>query len=62
MQWWYNIATGQVESDDERSPGADLLGPYASQDEAARALQTAKERTERWDAEDREWEHRGERA
>ncbi len=60
MQWWYNVSTGQVESDDERSLGADVLGPYASRQEAARALELARERTERWDAEDREWEQRGE--
>lgn len=59
MQWWYNVATGQVESDDTRSQGADVLGPYASEQEAARALELARERTERWDEADREWDDRG---
>jgi hypothetical protein len=32
------------------------MGPYASEAEASNALQTARERTEKWDAEDRKWE------
>ena len=32
------------------------MGPYDSQDEAANALQSARERTEKWDAEDKAWE------
>jgi hypothetical protein len=56
MAYWYNVSSGQVESDDNKSKGEDLLGPYASQEEAANALQTARERTEKWDAEDRQWE------
>jgi hypothetical protein len=59
MQYWYNIRTGQVETDDERSQNDDVMGPYASRDEAAAALATARARTERWDEEDREWEERG---
>lgn len=56
MVFWYNITTGQVESDDEKSPGADLMGPYATRDEAACALEIAREKTEKWDEEDRAWE------
>lgn len=56
MQYWFNIQTRQVESDDEKSPGAELMGPYATREEAARALETAAERTEAWDEEDRRWE------
>lgn len=59
MQYWYNVTTGQVESDDERSQGAEVMGPYPSREQAAQALATAKARTEKWDAEDREWEARG---
>ncbi|WP_298888234.1 methionine aminopeptidase [uncultured Serinicoccus sp.] len=56
MQYWYNTKTGQVESevDDQRARSADLLGPYASEDEASRALEIAREKTERWDEEERE--------
>jgi hypothetical protein len=56
MAYWYNLSTGAVESDDNKSPGADLMGPYDTEEEAAGALQKARERTEQWDAEDRAWE------
>lgn len=56
MQYWFNIQTRQVESDDEKSPGAEVMGPYATRDEAGRALETAAARTEAWDEEDRRWE------
>lgn len=39
--------------------GEDVLGPYATREQAARALQIAHEKTERWDAQDREWDNRG---
>ena len=56
MAYWYNVSSGQVESDENKSKGEDLMGPYPTQAEAANALQTARERTEKWDAEDRQWE------
>ena len=56
MAYWYNVSSGQVESDDNKSQSDDLMGPYNSQEEAANALQTARERTEKWDAEDKAWE------
>ena len=56
MAYWYNVSSGQVETDDNKSQSDDLMGPYDSQDEAANALQTARERTEKWDAEDKAWE------
>lgn len=54
MEYWFNTKTGQVEANDDpgRARGADLLGPYASEGEASRALEIARERTEKWDAED----------
>ena len=57
-QWWYNVKTGQVEPDDNHGPNRDVLGPYETQEEASRALEIARERTEKWDREDREWEAR----
>lgn len=54
-EYWFNTRTGQVETDVDRSQSKDLLGPYATHDEAARALQTAHEKTEKWDDEDRRW-------
>lgn len=56
MAYWFNVSSGQVESDDNKSQSDDLMGPYDSQDEAANALQSARERTEKWDAEDKAWE------
>jgi hypothetical protein len=59
VRYWYNVRTGQVQSDDERGPGEDVMGPYDTREEAAHALRTAREKTEKWDAEDREWRNRG---
>ena len=55
MSFWYNVDTGQVESDDNRSRGEQVLGPYATEAEARAALDTAHKKTEQWDAEDRAW-------
>lgn len=59
MAYWYNVDTGQVETEETRSRDANVLGPYDSEEAAAQALEHAKENTERWDAEDREWDERG---
>jgi hypothetical protein len=54
-QFWFNLRTGRVETNNDRSQGKDLLGPYATAAEAEQALQSARERTRRWDDEDRRW-------
>jgi hypothetical protein len=59
MAYWYNLATGQVETDDNKSQSDDLMGPYDSEADAARALEIAHQRTEAWDDEDRKWEEGG---
>lgn len=59
MAYWFNIESGQVESDENRSQGADVMGPYESEAEAASALSTARAKTEAWDEQDRkdeQWE------
>lgn len=56
MPYWFNVDTGAVETDETRSQGATVMGPYDTEDAAARALESARERTESWDAEDRAWE------
>ncbi len=61
MGFWYNVQTGEVESDENRSPGATVLGPYATEAEAREALETARRKTEAWDAEDRAWNEKGAR-
>lgn len=53
--FWFNVRTGRVEADDERSRKDDLLGPYPSEEAAASALSSARERTEQWDEAERSW-------
>jgi hypothetical protein len=54
-QFWFNTRTGQVETDENKGQGKDLMGPYATREEAAGALDSARRRTEAWDEEDRRW-------
>lgn len=54
-QYWFNVRTGRVETVYDKSQAKDLLGPYPSHADAARALERARERTEAWDEEDRRW-------
>ncbi|YAL82082.1 methionine aminopeptidase [Dermacoccaceae bacterium W4C1] len=59
MAYWYNVSNGRVERDGETDPKGNLMGPYATEQEAQQALETARARTEAWDAEDakdKEWE------
>lgn len=55
QQYWFNVATGKVE-EGHQSDWRNLMGPYPTREAAEQALETARENTERWDAEDREWE------
>jgi hypothetical protein len=54
-QFWYNLRTGKVETNYDKSQGKDLMGPYPTQADAEHALRSARERTRRWDDEDRRW-------
>lgn len=59
MAYWFNIESGQVESEENRSQGADVMGPYETEAEATSALATARAKTEAWDEQDRKdeaWE------
>ncbi len=47
-EFWYCIKHSRVEGEDG-CPNKDRLGPYATETEAAHALETAAERTEEWD-------------
>ncbi|MFV0464037.1 MAG: methionine aminopeptidase [Nostocoides sp.] len=58
MSYWFNVSTRTVETDETKSPGADLLGPFQTEAEAANALEIARENTDRWDGEDAEWNAR----
>jgi hypothetical protein len=46
-EWFYCIKHGKVEEGPE-CPAKDRLGPYASREEAAHALETAAERNQEW--------------
>jgi hypothetical protein len=54
-QYWFNVRTRQVQTNYDRGQSKDLMGPYPSAEAASRALQSAAERTEAWDEEDRRW-------
>jgi len=58
--FYYNVNTGQVERWGQ-SPETDLLGPVATAEEAANALEIIRLREERKEAEDREWREGGSR-
>jgi hypothetical protein len=51
-QWYYNTKTNTVEPFDTPTPTKDLLGPYATREEAAHALDKVKERNQAWDAQE----------
>ena len=51
-QWWFCTIHNTVETSDTPCPGKDLLGPYATREEAANALEKVKERNEEWDAQE----------
>jgi hypothetical protein len=51
QQWWFCLRHMKVEPE-AGCPAKDRLGPYPSQEEAARALETARRRNEEWDAAD----------
>ena len=50
-EFWYCLKHKQVEPQ-EGCAWADRLGPYPTEDEAARALEKVAERNAKWDAED----------
>lgn len=57
-QYYYNLSTGTVE-EGRQSPGTELMGPYETREEAARALKTAAARNETWEEADEDWEDYG---
>jgi hypothetical protein len=52
QQWWFCTRHMRVEPADTACLPKDLLGPYPTSQEAARALEKVKERNEAWDAQD----------
>ena len=55
MSFWYNVSTRQVETDEDRGAGADVLGPFETREEAEAAIESAHKRTDAADQEDRSW-------
>jgi hypothetical protein len=51
-QWWYCLKHNTVEDSNTPCPGKDLLGPYPTREEAARALEKVRERNKEWDDQD----------
>lgn len=52
--YYYNLDSHQVE-EGPQSPGNELMGPYATREEAQRALAIAASRNEAWDEQDKDW-------
>jgi hypothetical protein len=50
-QFWYNMRTGAVEQG-MQSPSKDRVGPFASHDEAAHALEKLRANSAKWAAEE----------
>lgn len=55
MAYWYNVDTGAVEQGDQSDSKSYMLGPYETEAEARNAIDTAHAKSEKWDAEDREF-------
>lgn len=53
--WYYCLKHGTVEPV-AGCRGADRMGPYPDRETASRAIEIAKERTAKADAEDRAWD------
>lgn len=57
-EFWFCLTHHRVEGRDG-CRSADRLGPYATEAEAARALERVQERNEAWKAQDDEWDETG---
>ncbi|MEZ0490835.1 hypothetical protein AB2L28_01105 [Kineococcus sp. TBRC 1896] len=53
-QWFYDTSTGRVQELERKGQQKDLLGPYATREEAEHALERARARTAENDRRDRE--------
>jgi hypothetical protein len=50
-QFWYNMRTGEVQQG-YVAPSMDRVGPFATREEAAHALDKLRENSAKWAAED----------
>lgn len=56
-KYWWCLKHGRVEDSQNACQWSDRLGPYDTQSQAKRALQTIEDRNQRFDAEDEQWEN-----
>ncbi|GAA1514172.1 hypothetical protein GCM10009677_54200 [Sphaerisporangium rubeum] len=54
-QWWFCLKHMAVEGE-KGCPNKDRLGPYATREEAASAMETAAARNKAWQESDKEWD------
>jgi hypothetical protein len=47
--YWFCVKHRRVETPPDMCPAIDRLGPYATSEEASRALEKAEERNQEWD-------------
>lgn len=59
MPFWYDVEGRKVIEHEEKGHDWQLMGPYPTREAAEHALQTAAERTAKWDAEDKAWNDKG---
>jgi hypothetical protein len=52
-RFWYNMHTGEVEQGFQ-SPSINRVGPFATREEAAHAMDTLRANSAKWAAEDAE--------
>jgi hypothetical protein len=50
-EYWFNVRTHEIE-EDRQSDWSQLIGPYATRAEAAKALEKVQQRNEAWDKDD----------
>ena len=55
-EWYWNMAEGRAVPGAERGPSDDVLGPYASREEAEHWKDRVEARNESWDAADKAWD------
>ena len=53
-EYYFNTSTQMVEKG-RQSSWEHLMGPYATPEEAAKAMETAAKKSKAWDADDKAW-------
>ncbi len=53
-EYWYNTVSGQVE-EGRLSPWDQVMGPYATREDAEHAMERARQRSDSWDDDDEQW-------